>query len=231
MAKSKVIVVEGLDGVGKTLQAGKLAKALGVEYLKGGGWLANSDLGERAQCVGNRDRYFSLMQMRKVRDLEKRLRESGQEEMVGVLDRFVLVDVAHILAGSWDGNKNDFSEEAKEKARESLKRFVPEEAWGIVLDVPDKRIIEERIKHRLNPPPEAEFISWLRGNNYEPEADALERFEAKRAAWQWCARELNWAIVDGAGTEEEVFGRIQSALAQQGIRPEGQVRSPEGRPE
>lgn len=231
MTKPKAIIVEGLDGVGKTVQAEKLAKALGVEYLKGGGWLASSDLEKRAQRVGNRDRYFSLMQMKMVRDLKKRLKESGQEEIVGVLDRFVLVDVAHILAGSWDESKRDFSEEAKEKARESLKRFIPEGVWGIVLDVPDKRIIEERLRHRLNPPPGTEFISWLRENKHEPETDTLERFEAKRAAWQWCAQELGWGIVDGTGAEGEVFGRIQGVLTQQSIWPEGQVRSPEGRSE
>lgn len=231
MAKPKVIVIEGLDGVGKTIQADKLARALGVDYLKGGGWLANSDLGERSRREGNRDHYFSLMQMRMVRDLKKRWEESKQEGIMGVSDRFVLVDVAHILAGSWDENKRDFPEEAKENARESLKRFVPEEVWGIVLDVPDKTVIEERIKRRLGIPAGVESIFWLRQNDHQPEADTLERFEAKRAAWQWCGQELNWKIIDGMGTEEEVFGKIQGVLAHQGIWPEGQARFPEGRPE
>jgi thymidylate kinase len=210
----KIIVFEGVDGVGKTVQAKRLAAALGVEYLKGGGWQADSDLARRSRRWGNRDRYFSLIQMRFVRDLGEKLSTMGEGKIGAVADRFVLADVAHILSKFWNESTKSFTGEAEETAADSLARFIPEGVWGIILDVSDEKIIEGRIQNR--------------GSISEGEVDTLQRFEAKRQAWLWCGHKLGWGIVDAIGTEDEVFGRIKGVLEQRGFWPEGQVRSPEG---
>lgn len=230
----KVIVIEGVDGVGKTAQAEKLAGNLGVEYIKGGGWQRDSSLAQRARREESRDHYFSLMQLKKVKAIENKLRTcESRGKVIAVVDRFVLVDVAHILSKSWDETSGDFPREAKQAARQSLGKFIPEETLGIVLDISDKRVIEGRIRSRLKQEgetvsPDKGLSSWLLQNGYLSEADTLARFKAKREAWSWCARELGWGIINGEGTEEEVYKKIKDFLKERGIWPEGQIRLPEG---
>lgn len=205
MGEVKLIAIEGLDGTGKTAQAKELAKTLGVEYIKGGGWLADSKLAERASREGNRDRYFSLIQLSLLKEIRKRLKE-GKEGIVGVVDRLVLVDVAHHLSKFWDGNS--FPEEKRLWAKQTLLKYVPEGVLGIVLDA-DEDILRERISKKR-----ALDVT---------ESDTLNRFEAKRAAWLVCAEMLNWKVISAKGSEGEVYERIVEFLREKSISPEGQV--------
>lgn len=206
MGETKLIVIEGLDGTGKTTQAKRLAEALGVDYIKGGGWTADSKLAERTKREGSRDRYFSLMQLSLLREIRKRLKEE-REGITGVVDRLVLVDVAHHLSLTWDGK--GFPEEKKLWARQALLKYIPEGILGIVLDVDDKSILEKRISRK-----EVSDVT---------ESDTLNRFEAKRTAWLVCAEMLSWEVVSAEGPENEVYGRIVEFLEKKGILPEGQA--------
>jgi thymidylate kinase len=208
MNKIRLIAIEGLDGTGKTLQAKRLAQAMGVEYHKGGGWDKDSELARRYAREGNRDLYFSLMQRRFVRGIKEML-EQKKEGIVGVADRLVLVDVAHHLSFFFDPESTSFPEEERKIALSYLKKHIPEGTFGIVLDVSDPAILEQRIKQKK------EFDLT--------EQDTLDRFEAKRAAWLWCADALGWEIVDATGSEEEVFKKIRACLEKNRVLPEGQV--------
>jgi len=213
MGKFRFIAIEGLDLVGKTTQAERLADDLGVDYIKGGGWQTGSKLAQRTSREGSRDHYFSLMQMKFLGDLAEKASEAeiaGREGVVGIVDRLVVVDIAHHLSKSWDETKKGFSKEAKEKARQSLKKFMPKGILGIVLDVSDKGVLEERINRD-----DGDRVE-------ETESDTLNRFEAKRAAWLWCAQELGWTVINAEGTRDEVFQRIREYLGEQGVLPEGQ---------
>ncbi len=197
-----LIVIEGIDGAGKTTQAKWLSKKLGAKYIKGGGWQTNSPLASRAEREGSRNRYFSLMQLKQLREVQKMIKEHQGENVTGVVDRLVLVDVAHILSLTWDKEKKDFPKEAKETARLSLKEHIPENVLGIIIDIADKQIIEQRIKGR---------------SDRLPETDTLKRFEAKREAYTWCAKELGWEIINGEGTVTEVNEKIETTLNRRGV--------------
>ncbi|MBU2591967.1 MAG: hypothetical protein ABH867_04825 [Patescibacteria group bacterium] len=233
MRRPILLVFEGVDATGKTTLAKRLARELKVEYIRGGGWFGESDLAKRSTREGSRDFYYSLMQMRQVRETKAKLEESKRKEgIVGILDRLVLVDVAHRLAFEYDGF-NDFTEKATDKARQALRKFIPEGVWGIVLDVGDKEVVSGRILSKMSlegksVPTGADFLSWLREHGYLPEADTLGRFAAKRAAWLWCAQELKWPVVDASGSEEKVYGKVKTLLEEKGFWPEGQAKSPEG---
>lgn len=226
-----LIVFEGIDAIGKTTLAKELAEKWNIKYFRGGGWQRGTPLEKRAQQEGAsaRNKYFGLMQLGCLRDLQK----LAKENEVTVVDRLVVVDIAHHLAFAYNEDSGDFSEEAQKIARGQLGKYLPEgemesaskrgidrkQIAGIVLDITDIDTAEERIRSSLKdegimelPEGTISLREWLRGHNHLPEADTLERFEAKRQAWLWCAKELGWKVIDASGSKEEVFKNITGIL-------------------
>lgn len=241
-----LIVFEGIDATGKTTLAKEFAERWNVKYFKGGGWQRGTLLEKRAQQegAGARDRYFDLMQLGRLRDLQKLAKETE----VTIVDRLVIVDIAHHLAFAYNKKSGDFSEEAKKTARGQFKKYLPEEEaglaskrgidrkqiMGIVLDITDIGTIEERIRNNLKdegimelPEGTISLREWLKSHNHLSEADTLERFEAKRLAWLWCAKELGWKVIDASGSKEKVLGKVVDFLREKRILPEGQIGTKE----
>lgn len=227
-----LIVLEGLDALGKTTQAKILAERLGVPYIKGGGWFGDSNLATRASREGNRDRYFSLMQLKQVREIAHILRNHKESEgIIGIVDRFILVDVAHILSRSWNEEGHNFAPEAEELSRKTLDRYLSLEIHGIVLDTEKPDLIKERIRSNFRnkgidlPFNTNELIAYLKHSD-PTDADTLERFCAKRAAWRWCANYLNWPLVSAEGTESETTNRLLTVIEGNIINREQETGKP-----
>jgi len=236
-----LIVFEGIDATGKTTLAKELSERWKIPYFKGGGWQRDTRIGERAkqEGIGARDRYFALMQLERLGELKK---TTGDGKNI-IVDRLVLVDVAHHLALGWDETTKDFSQESKIQALQSLKTFLPpkgevvtskraiprKEVLGIVFDVADKGFIIERMieKFGFSATGEKDLVSWLKENGYFPEADTIEKFEVKRQAWLWCAEQLGWKVIDASGSKEKVLGKVVDFLREKRILPEGQIGTKE----
>ena len=214
LSAAKIIIIEGLDGTGKSVQAKLLAEKIGGEYIKGGGWNKDSNLAQRKM---NRNTMFTLMQMEKGRELRER--QMAETKSVLVVDRFGLVDITHWLAKGWKEENKRFTEESLEQARKNLDLFFgkgkrairSEEIVGFILDIGDKQVLKERINSRDG------------GGGTETDVDTLRRFEAKREAYRWCAKELGWRLVNAEGTREEVAKVIWAEVEKRVIMVEGQV--------
>ncbi|HUW24693.1 MAG TPA: hypothetical protein VMW04_03640 [Patescibacteria group bacterium] len=235
-----IIAIEGLDGIGKTTLAREIASKYGFPYFKGGGWKPDSPWGRRfvreveKPKHFSRSLYFEGIQRRFLHEAET----MAKEEKTVVADRMLLVSAAHWLSRTWDEAKKDFSDEGKATALELIRKYLPENVTGIVLDVEDRKIIETRLRHRIGEDeraeirrgaevPREEFSCWLRENGFLGEADTLDFFEVRRNAWLWCAKQIDWEVIDASGSTREVFGQVESMLDRQGIYPEGNLQAAE----